>query len=204
MNIFWLVFLGLFLNSMSLLADTDLIAGKDYTIIAPPSVKEPLVEKFFNYACPACRQLDSFITQMKDNHPKLNIELKPVSFNQSWEIYTRAYLIGEKLNVLEKSHHRIFHLLHVEKKPFKNEADMKRFFVSLGIKEKAYDDIANSYWLDTQVRLSKQYAFKHKIKNVPTLIINKRYQLDLKALKVTTQVEKAIVELSGLNNEEIN
>lgn len=196
--------IGLLLSAAnSLVQAQTLTVGKDYTIIAPPSVDKPVIEKFFNYACLACNNLNAFITQMRDNHPNLTITLRPVSFNQGWDLYTKAYLIGKQLNILDKSHHRIFHLLHVEKKPFKNEAAMKKFFLSLGVEEQAYNDIANSYWLKTQVRLSKKSAFKYKIKSVPTIIVNKRYLLNLKALKETTRVEKAIIELSGLYNENV-
>jgi thiol:disulfide interchange protein DsbA len=210
MNFFKLVSISLIFISNQLIAEqdvsADLVANQDYSIIAPPSVNEPLVEKFFNYACAACFNMDSFLTQLRDNQPNLTIELQPVSLNSAWEIYTKAYLIGQKLDVLEKSHHKLFHRLHVEKKPLSNDKDMKKFFLSLGVAEKDYNEVADSYWLSTQIRLSKQYAFKHKITALPTLIVNKRYKLDLKALKVVPRVEKAIVELSGLNNynEKIN
>ncbi|NRA18775.1 MAG: thiol:disulfide interchange protein DsbA/DsbL [Oceanospirillaceae bacterium] len=185
--------------SASSLAQTSAEVGRDYEITAPKTDSGPLLEEFFNYACAACYRSEEFINNLKTNNPGLKFRAVPVEFRPAWEIYVKAYYLGEKLGLLDKSHAKIFHRIHVEKKPFNNESEMKAFFVSLGATEKAYDDIANSFSIDVQMRKAKQYTIKHKITNTPTLLVNKRYRLLREGYKNLPRLEQIIQELSGLN-----
>jgi thiol:disulfide interchange protein DsbA len=186
--------------SSGVVAEGSFEAGKDYEITTSKTQTEPMVEEFFNYACGACYQSEGFVNNLKKNNPSLKFKAVPVELNPSWKIYVRAYYIGEKLGVLDKSHEKIFHRIHVEKKYFKGEDDMKAFFLSLGVTSKDYDDVAKSYWLSTQVRMAKQYAFKNKIMSTPAFLVNKRYKLNRTELGTYQRVEEAIQELSGLNS----
>jgi protein dithiol oxidoreductase (disulfide-forming) len=181
-------------------AESRFVEGKDYEITAPKTQTEPLVEEFFNYACGACYGAETLVNNIKKNNPGIKFRAVPVELRAAWKIYVKAYFIGEKLNVLDKSHNKIFHRIHVEKKYFKGEDDMKDFFLSLGVDEKAYDDVANSYWINTQMRLAKQYTKKHKAFSTPTFLVNKRYKLNQKAMGSFERVEQAIVEFSGIND----
>ncbi|TQV88621.1 thiol:disulfide interchange protein DsbA/DsbL [Aliikangiella coralliicola] len=177
-------------------------AGKDYEIVGPQIQTEPVVEEFFNYACGACYGAEQFATNLKKNNPGLKFRAVPVELRPAWKIYVKAYFIGEKLGVLEKSHGKIFHRLHVEKKFFKGEDDMKEFFLSLGVESDAYDKVAKSYWLKTQMRLAKQYSFKNKVASTPVFLVNKRYKLNSAGLGSYQRMEEAVKELSGLNKSQ--
>ncbi len=185
--------------SIAVSAESSFEVGKDYEVTAPKSDSEPLVEEFFNYACGACYGMEKFIGDLKENNPGLKVKAVPVELRPAWKIYVKAYYIGEKLNVLDKSHAKLFHRIHVENKFFKGEDEMKTFFLELGVEEKAYDDVANSYWINTQMRLAKQYSFKHKVSGTPSFLVNKRFKLNNQALGDMGNIEQAIQHLSGLN-----
>lgn len=189
------------LVSVKTFADSQFVAGNHYQITSPRGSEEPMVEEFFNYACAACYSIESFIGDVKSKNPNIKFKMVPVELNPAWKIYVEAYYIAEKLNMLEKVHTKIFHRLHVEKKPFANEKDMKTFFLNAGVDEKAYDDVKKSYWLATQLRVSKQYAMKNGIMGTPTLLVNKRFKLVNKNLGTYEKIEQAIVELSGANKK---
>jgi len=182
-------------------ATSQFEAGKDYQVVAPATTTEPLVEEFFNYACGACYGTESFVEKLKADNPGLTVKPVPVELRPAWKIYVKAYYLGEKLGVLDKSHAKIYHRIHVQKKYFKDESDLKAFFLSLGVAEKAYDDVANSYWINTQMRLSKQYAFKNQVTGTPTFLVNKRFKLNRAAIGTLERMEAAIQELSGLKTE---
>ena len=184
-------------------AEQTFVAGTDYDVTSAQGSDEPMLEEFFNYACGACYTLEKFMGDFKTNNPGIKVKLVPLELNPAWKIYVKAYYIGEKLNVLDKSHSQLFHRLHVQKKPLRDDDDMKTFFIGLGVDEKAYDDIAKSYWLNTQVRMSKQYAFKNKVMSTPTLLVNKRYKLNSKNLGTYPKIEQAIVELSGVKQQAV-
>ena len=170
--------------------------GKDYQITGPKIEGEPVVEEFFNYACGACYSMEGFITKLKSDNPNLKVKSVPIELRPSWKIYVKAYYIGEKLGVLDKSHQTLFHRLHVLKKPFKDESDMKSFFTELGVTEKDYDDIASSYWLATQLKQARQYAMKHRIGGSPIFLVNQRYKLNNKNLGSYQRIQDAIKTLS--------
>jgi|GEM_PF-2440403 len=184
-------------------AETNLVAGEHYEITAPKGSDEPMMEEFFNYACGACYGIEKFMGDFKKNNPGIKVKLVPLELNPAWKIYVKAYYIGEKLNVLEKSHSKLFHRLHVEKKAFKGEDDMKAFFLSLGVEEKAYDDVAKSFWLATQVRKSKQYAMKHRVMSTPTLLVNQRFKLNNRNIGDYTKIEQAAITLSGVASQSV-
>jgi protein dithiol oxidoreductase (disulfide-forming) len=183
-------------------AQSNFEAGKDYEITASKTQSEPLLEEFFNYACGACYGSEQLVNSLKKKFPSLKFKAIPVGLRPAWEIYVKAYYLGEKLDVLDKSHSKIFHRIHVEKKHFKGEEDMKAFFLSLGVESKAYDDVANSYWINTQMRMAKQYTKKHGAFQTPTFLVNKRFKLNRTGLGSYERIEQAVEELSGLSKAE--
>lgn len=172
--------------------------GKDYQRTGPKVATSPIVEEFFNYACGACYSMENFVTKLKSENPGLKVKPVPIELRPSWKIYVKAYYIGEKLGVLEKSHAKLFHRIHVEKKHFKDETDMKMFFVQLGVTQKAYDDVAKSYWLASQLKQAKQYALKHRISGSPIFLVNQQYKLNNRSLGTYPRIEEAIKKLSGI------
>lgn len=186
-------------QSVSFAQNTQFVEGKDYDIVSNKKSKEPLLEEFFNYACGACFSTEQFITRLKKNNPKLHVKSVPVELRESWKIYVEAYYIGEKLGILDKSHSKLFDYIHVEKKQLNNQKDMKKFFFSLGVDEKAYDGVAGSFWLNTQRRKAKRYAKQNQVMGTPVFLVNKKYKINTKALGSHDLIEKAIIELSGLN-----
>lgn len=178
-------------------AESALVAGEHYEVVAAKESDEPVLEEFFNYACGACYTSEKLVQDIKAAIPNLKVQPVPVELNPAWKIYVQAYYIGEKLGVLDVSHGKIFHRIHVERKTFKDEDDMKAFFLSLGVEEQAYDDVAKSYWLDTQVRLSKQYAMKSRVMATPSFLVNQRYKLIREKLTSQQDYIDVIRELSG-------
>ncbi|WP_196139819.1 thiol:disulfide interchange protein DsbA/DsbL [Aliikangiella sp. G2MR2-5] len=169
--------------------------GTHYDVIAPQVKTEPVVEEFFNYACGACFAIEKFSQEFKEKHPNIKFKYVPVELRPAWKIYVKAYFIGEKLGVLDKSHSKLFDRIHVDKKYFKDEDDMKAFFIELGVTEADYDKVADSYWVKTQMRQAKQYSFKAKVSSTPSFVVNKRYKINRTEMS-TQQLEDSMVELS--------
>ncbi len=177
-------------------AEGEFVLGTDYEITAPQTQTGPIVEEFFNYACGACYGMERFSSDFKEKNPGVTFKYVPVELRPSWKIYVEAYYIGEKLNVLDKSHGKLFDRIHVNKKYFKDKDEMKTFFLELGVDEKEYDKVAKSYWLKTQLRQAKQYAFKHKVTGTPSYLVNKRIKLNRSNIGSLDRLESAILKFS--------
>ncbi|TQV89513.1 thiol:disulfide interchange protein DsbA/DsbL [Aliikangiella coralliicola] len=198
MKKYYLLFTMLILSVLqSASAKGNFEKGKDYQVTGPNVNSEPMVEEFFNYACSACYSIEGFMTEIKSDYPNLKVKPVPIELRPSWKIYVKAYFLGEKLGVLDQSHSQIFHRIHVEKKPFRGEKDMKEFFIALGVSEKKYDEVNNSFWLKNKVKQSKLYAQHHRVGVSPTLLVNQRYKLNNQNLGSYQRIKEAIKEFSG-------
>lgn len=187
---------ALILSSIGSTQASQFTEGKEYEIIAPKGSEKPVVHEYFNYACGACFRMEAFAEKFKKDNPDVEFKAVPVELNASWQIYVKAYFLAEKLGLLEKSHTALFNRIHVDKKYFKNDADMKTFFLELGAVEKDYDETVNSYWMSTQLRLAKQQAMKSKVIATPTFIVNERYKILNSKLDSMDDLEKIIVEFA--------
>ena len=190
------------LSSVSLLqaATRPLVNGDDYEVMGAKGSKDRQVLEFFSYACGACYTMESFVTQFKKNNSDIKIIPVPTDLGHpQWKIYVKAYYLGELLNVLDKSHAKIFHKIHVEKRQITNDSALKQFFVDLGVDSDKYDKAEKSFTLNAKIRKAKQLNKKYRISGTPTFVANQRYKLDNKKLKSMEMIEKALKELSAVN-----
>jgi len=176
-----------------------LIPGQDFEVLPGKLSQKPQIVEYFNYACGACYSMERFIMKMKREKPGLIIAAMPVENYPSWKIYVEAFFLGQSLGVLNKSHHKLYHKVQVEKKPFKNQADMKQFFLNLGVPETNYDAVKGSEKLAKKVVLAKKIAIKNKVASTPSFVINNIYKLNINSLGTFEMLEKAFDTLSDLN-----
>ena len=177
----------------------ELVKGSDYEQMGPKGTTKPEVFEFFNYGCPACYQMESFVGQFKAKHKDTKFTLVPVGLNPSWKIYVKAYYLGSLLKVTDKSHPAIFHLIHVEKKILKNDSELKSFFVNLGVDGDKFDKANKSFALNANIRKSKQLARKYQISGIPMFVANKKYKLNNQALGTSEMIEYALEELTKVD-----
>ena len=132
----------------------DLEEGKHYEVISQQLSCKPKVTEYFNYGCGACYNSEKFVNDWKKNKPdNIEFELVALELNPAWKVYVEAYYIAEMLGVLEKTHTRTFHRIHVEKKPITTRESLKAFYVSLGVDAKRFAQAASSFQLNTNIHL---------------------------------------------------
>ena len=177
-----------------------LIEGKDYEVMGPKGTKTPEVMEFFSYACHACYSMEAFVNQFKKNNSDIKMIPVPTDLGHpQWQIYVKAFYLGEILKVLDKSHAKIFHLINVEKQHISKEADLKAFFVELGVDAATYDKANKSFTLSAKIRKAKQLFRKYAIQSTPTFVANQRFKLNNKALRSTEMIEKALKDLTVIS-----
>lgn len=185
------------LQAKSLQAERALVEGKDYTVMAAKGSKKQQVMEFFSYACGHCYTMEGFIGEFKKNHPDIQIIPVPTDLGHpQWQIYVKAYYLGELLKVIDKSHSKIFHMINVERKHMTKDSDLKDFFMGLGVDGAKFDSANKSFALNSKIRKAKQLARKYQISGTPTFVANQRYRLNNRELATNNMIEKALVELS--------
>ncbi len=174
-----------------------IVEGSDYEIMGPQGTSSPEVMEFFSYGCGHCYTMEGFVNKFKKDHADIKFSAVPTDLGHpQWQIYIKAYYIGELLKVLDKSHGKLFHRINVQRKPLSKEADLKNFFVELGVAPEKYDKANKSFALSAKIRKAKQLAKKYRIMGTPTFVANKRFKLDNRKLASNEMIEKALLDLS--------
>ena len=183
-----------------LMAETrPLIEGDDYEVMGPKGSKKSEVLEFFSYACGHCYTMEGFINRFKKENSNINVVPVPNDLGRpQWQIYVKAYYLGELLKVLDQSHQKIFHQINVEKKHITSDEALKTFFMTLGVDSAKYDRAFTSMALDMRIRKAKQLARKFRITGTPIFVANQRFKLNNTALGSNDMIEKALKELTNV------
>lgn len=192
------LFILLMAQTLVVSAETrPLVDGDDYEVMASKGSKNAEVLEFFSYACGHCYTMEGFINRFKKENSGIKIIPVPNTLGRpQWEIYVKAYYLGELLKVLDKSHQKMFHQINVEKKHITSDEALKTFFMTLGVESAKYDRAFKSVALDMRVRKAKQLARKYRITGTPIFVANQRYKLNNTALGSNEMIEKALKELT--------
>jgi len=168
--------------SAVLLSCSEQEAEGPYKMLANPApTSTPEVLEFFAYFCPHCYELDKKVDVWKKRLPKsVTFRRVPLTLGTAGgRIYSRVFYISESLGVLEQSHSAMFQLFHVQKLPVNSELQLKKFFLSLGITEEAFEKALNDPAIDEKVAAAEKLAKAYRIIRVPGFVINGTYFTDV-------------------------
>lgn len=175
--------LGLMMSTLAL-ADDWLQPGHDYAEIDPPVAvatngKVQVVELFW-YGCPACYNVEPHLESWLKSKPEhVEFVRLPAIFNNPvWALHAQAYYTAEDLGVLEQFHAPFFHAIHRFKRPMNTEAQIRDFFVEIGVKADDFTSSFNSFSVQTRVRQAADMTRRYGINGVPSLAVNGRYLVD--------------------------
>jgi len=195
--VFVIVFSGLIGINTQAAEMRALIKGTDYEVMSPKGSKTREVLEFFSYACGACYSMESIVGDFKKSNPDIKVIPVPTDLGHAqWEIYVKAYYLGKLLKVIDISHPKVFHMIHVEKKHFLKDEDLKRFFVGLGVEPGQFDKASKSFALNASIRKAKQLLRTYRVSSTPTFIANKKYKLNNKSFESAEMIKKALKELT--------
>ncbi len=158
-------------------------AGTHYRpLVTPVSTttdkdKVELVEVFW-YGCPHCYALEPTVEKWLE-HKSDNVEfvLIPGVLGKRWELDARVYYTAETLGVLDKTHKPYFDAIHLEKRRMRNKEQVADFFADLGVDKEAFLKAFDSFGVETKLRRSQQLVKRYKIRGVPAVIVNGKYEV---------------------------
>ena len=147
---------------------------KAQTTDAPTGKVE--VTEFFWYSCPHCFALDpSLIEWVKKQGNAISFKRVPVAFRPSFVPQQKLYYTLEAMGRLGDLHPKVFHAIHVERKPLDTDAAITDYMVSQGMDKAKFLEVYNSFGVQTKVKRASQLQEAYKIDGVPTLAIDGRY-----------------------------
>jgi thiol:disulfide interchange protein DsbA len=163
----------------------ELEAGRDYTEVVPhqPTTdpKRVVVTEFFSYACPHCFALNPSLTIWANKLPKdVLFERVAVVFGrQPWQKPAQVFYALQSIGKAEEVSPAVFGALHVEHADWQTDAQIIDWASAHGVNREQFAAAFNSFSMRSFVARGDQLASAHKVRAVPTLVVDGKYALPI-------------------------
>lgn len=176
---FFLKFIIASMASISL-AQTNIIEGKDYTVLPTPlsteSEQHIEVIEFFWYGCPHCNDLHPYLENWLKNKPAdVKFRYVPAIFRSNWMPAAKTFYAMESLGITPKLHEKIYHAIHRDKIDLSKEKVLFDWIEKQGIERDKFVNAYNSFTVQNQANRSAQMIRQYKITGVPALVVDGKY-----------------------------
>lgn len=175
--------------------------GVHYDVISEQATSRNDVVEYFSYNCPHCFSFDPMLESYLHQKPE-NVQFRriPVTFGrQTWKMSARAYVLAKALGKEEMLHSKIFHKVQSLNRPFRNEQDIKNFFLANGIIEESFIKALKSFTATTLTKSHQSMIKKYAIASVPTVIVNGKYKVNISHELDNDRFTQLIDYLSKMN-----
>ena len=162
-------------------AATDLVEGRDYTVIKTPLTLEKPdqieVREFFWYGCSHCYALEPSLNNWLATKPvDVNFIRTPAALNPVWEQNARAYYAVEGMGKMTAAlHTQLFDTIHQKQQQLFDQKSLATFYAQNGIDQAQFNTAYNSFAVSTKINQSKQMAQRAGLSGVPALVVNGQY-----------------------------
>ncbi|MGK7295000.1 MAG: thiol:disulfide interchange protein DsbA/DsbL [Candidatus Wenzhouxiangella sp. M2_3B_020] len=156
--------------------------GTHYERITGPDVSDSdgtiEVVEAFSYMCPHCKNFQPHVSEWHENLPEsVEFSRAPVVFRPSWEPYARAYYTAEVLGILDESHDAVFTALHEERRQLRDLEDLAEFHAQFGVDAEEFESTAESFPVESRLRMGNSRLGKWQVRSTPMLIINGKWRV---------------------------
>jgi protein dithiol oxidoreductase (disulfide-forming) len=157
-------------------------AGRDYQRIEPaqPTASGAKIEvlEIFGYPCIHCAHAAPEISRWRKTlPPDVQFGFMPAVFGAVWEAYARAYYTAETMGVVERTHDKLFEVLHTERRPIRNLDDIAAFYAEYGVDKEAFLATLNSFPVNAKIARASEQVSAYGVEGTPTMIVAGKYRV---------------------------
>lgn len=151
-----------------------LIDGAPATSTLPVQVVEA-----FSYMCSHCNTFDPYVESWKKRLPAdARFSRLPVVFGRgSWELYARAYVTADLLNVADQGHGPLMDRLWKEKKVMRSMDELAEFYSQFGVDPEKFLTTSGSFAVDARLKKDQLKVQEYGVTGTPTMIVNGKYRV---------------------------
>jgi protein dithiol oxidoreductase (disulfide-forming) len=143
-----------------------------------PAGKIEVIE-FFWYSCPHCNAFEPKLSAWTKKLPAdVYFHRVPVAFRDDFVPQQRLYYTLETLGKVDALHAKVFDEIHGKRQPTNKEADILAFAEHNGLDRAKFQEIYNSFSVQTKARRAKQLQDLYEVQGVPSMGIAGRYITD--------------------------
>ena len=195
----WLAALTVGLFVITVPAQAQLVAGRDYTAIEPaqPTDDPSRIEivEFFSYACPHCNDLNPVIHQWAAKLPSdVVFKRVPVSFNPFYELMAKLFYSLETTGDLARLDAPLFNAIHVKGLKLINEKSITEWVTAQGVDALKFGDAWRSFNVNSKTKRADQMARNFRIQGVPAIAVDGRYLVGGKSLQELLVLTDKVIE----------
>lgn len=192
------IIVGLLLLPLAIHA-TEFKEGKHYTVINEVATENPEVIEFFSYYCGHCFDFEPKVKAIQQGlGDDLQITKNHVNYlgKHMGPMLTQALATAQLLAVDKEVSSFIFNQLHTQKQPINGEADILTIFEKAGVKKAEAEAAFESFAAKGIASQMKRKTENYKVRGVPALIVNGKYQVKGGSVKTTAEYVELIKYLA--------
>lgn len=151
-------------------------SGVDYTTLDAPqrndTGKKVEVIEFFMYHCPHCFALDPALADWVKKEGD-RIVFRRIHLGDDPQAH--AFVTLEVMGKEDQLHDKIFRAIHIEHNRLTTDAALEDFIVKNGVDKAKYEEMFNSFAVQTKLKRNLQIAASLKVDSAPTMVIDGHY-----------------------------
>ena len=157
---------------------TDYLTLDKRVPVEAPAGKVEVIE-FFWYSCPHCNAFEpKLVSWIKKLPSDVSIRRVPVAFRDDFVPQQRLYYTLEAMGKLDELHGKVFTAIHAERQVIDKEASIVAWAEKNGLDKARFQELYNSFSVQTKARRATQLQDAYKVQGVPALGIAGRYYTD--------------------------
>jgi protein dithiol oxidoreductase (disulfide-forming) len=155
-------------------------APQPYQVLSPPQPTEGggkiEVVEFFWYGCPHCYSLEPAVATWVKSAPKdVVFKRVPAVPSEQWGLLAYVYYTLEGMGLLEQYHQKVFDAIHKDGQNLGNAKIREAWLAKNGIDVKKYNEMQNSFTVNSKVKRAAQMTAAYKVDGVPRIFVNGKY-----------------------------
>lgn len=176
--------------------------GTHYSVIEADSAsKIPEVVEYFSFSCPGCYAIEPHISTLLKTRPVNKVRRVHMPFGGRKAKLAQKVFVLMKLLDGSKYKDAIFARIHSARNAFDNEEEIIDYFERLGYERIIVAQTLRSFSADTMVRKMNQLGIKNQIRIVPTIIVNGKYKVNIRAINSEKYLAALVQFLNGLSEQ---
>jgi len=154
--------------------------GLHYVVIegAPETTGDTQeLAEVFSYLCTHCNTFEPYIASWREKMPEgVTFKRVPAVFGrESWELYARAYVTAEMMNVPDEAHGALMDKIWKQKEIMRNMDELATFYSQFGLDPEKFISTSQSFAVDGKLRKEQAMIQSWGIRGTPSLVLNDKY-----------------------------
>lgn len=184
---------------LSFIAATPLAAaefeeGTHYSVLNREATEDKEVMEFFSYACPGCNSFQRFMDALERGMgDEITITYVPVGFGQSaFRATQELFYVMQAYGKVEDLHDDVYRRIHVDHRSINSTEAAREFLAENGISVEDFDKAVKSFATQVRIKRAEQLTRDLRISSTPTVIVNGRYMVNIRAVSAPEQFVRLV------------